>query len=88
MGAVERASFVVLFAGLVGFVLGAAALGYGALVLGFSLLAHAPGGIHSDWTYLVFLGTLVCLGLGGVAGGRGAAHLAKSWGGQTRNHSD
>ena len=79
MDEVKRTSFVVLLAGLMGFMLGAAVFGYTALLIGISFLGHAQGGIHTDRTGLVFIGTLVCLGLGGVAGRKGAVHLAKSW---------
>jgi len=79
MGEVKRTSFLVLLAGLAGFVLGAAVLGYGALGVGMSLLSQAQGGIHSNWTYVVLVGTLVCVGLGGVVGGKWAARLVKPW---------
>jgi hypothetical protein len=78
MGEAKRTSLIVLLAGLVGFVLGAAALGYGALWIGMSLLRYAPGGIHSDWTGLVLLGTLIGIVLGGVAGAKGAIRLTAS----------
>ena len=74
-----RTSLVALLAGLVGFALGAAMLGFAALSIGVSFLGHVQGGIHSDWTLVVLLGTLVCIGLGGVAGARGFIRLAKSW---------
>jgi hypothetical protein len=83
MDEVKRTSLVVLLAGLVGFVLGAAVLGYAALLIGISFLGHVQGGIHSEWTGVVLIGTLVCLGLGGMAGAKGAVRLAKSWHGQT-----
>lgn len=75
MGEVKRRSMAALLAGLVGFALGAATLGSAALSVGLSLLGHARGGIHSDWTLVVLFGTLVCSGLGGVAGAKAAARL-------------
>jgi len=75
----ERTSFAVLLAALVGFAIGAGGLGFAALSVGFSFLAHARGGIHSDWAYAVFLGTLLCSGLGGVLAARAAVGLVKSW---------
>ena len=78
MGKAPRVSIVVLLAGLVGFALGAAVLGFAALVIGFSLLDYAPGGIHSGWTIVVLFGSLICFGLGGVAGARAAVRLVKS----------
>jgi hypothetical protein len=77
-----RTSLVVLLAGVVGFALGAAMLGFAALSIGFSFLRLVPGGIHSDWSIVVLFGILVCLGLGGLAGAKGAVRLAKSWHGQ------
>ena len=74
-----RASMVVLLAALVGFALGAAMLGYAAVVIGFFFLSYAPGGIHSDWTVVVLFGTLICFVLGGVAGATAAVRLVKSW---------
>jgi hypothetical protein len=74
-----RTSLAVLLAGLVGFALGAAMLGFAALWFGILLLGYAPGGIHSGWTPAVFFGALVGFGLGGVAGAMGAVRLAKSW---------
>jgi hypothetical protein len=74
----ERTSLPVLLAGLVGSVAGAAALGYAALWIGVSLLGHASGGIHSDWTLVVLLAILVCAVAGGIAGAKGAARLVKS----------
>jgi hypothetical protein len=79
MGEAKRTSLVVLLAGLLGFALGAAMLGFAALSIGISFLGHAQGGIHSDWTLVVLFGTLVSFGLGGVAGAKGAVRLAKSW---------
>jgi hypothetical protein len=79
MNEVKRTPLIVLLAGLLGFTSGAAILGFAALFLGISLLRFAPGGIHSDWTLLVLAGTLVCAGLGGVAGATASARLAKSW---------
>ncbi|GLR90494.1 hypothetical protein [Bradyrhizobium iriomotense] len=76
---VKRTSLVVLLAGLVGFAVGAAMLGYAALLIGISFLGHVQGGIHSDWTIVVLFGILVCFGLGGVAGAKGAVRRAKSW---------
>jgi hypothetical protein len=58
-----RTSLVVLLAGLLGFALGAALLGFAALSIGISLLGRAKGGIHSDWTLAVLLETMVCIGL-------------------------
>jgi hypothetical protein len=77
-----RTSLVVLLAGLLGFALGAALLGFVALSIGISLLGRAKGGIHSDWTLAVLLETMVCIGLGGVAGAKGAVHLVRSWHGE------
>jgi hypothetical protein len=74
---------VVLLGALVGFALGAAVLGYAALGIGFLFLSHVRGGIHSDWTIVVLFGTLICFGLGGVAGVRVAVRRIKSWRGQT-----
>ena len=74
-----RPSLLVLLAGLVGFAVGAAMLGFAALSVGISFLGHVKGGIHSDWTPAVLLGTLVCFGLGGVAGAKEVVRLAKSW---------
>jgi hypothetical protein len=74
-----RTSLAVLLSSLIGFTLGGAVLAFAALLIGMSLLARANGGIHSDWTLVVFFGTLVCFGLGGVAGAKGAVRLAKSW---------
>jgi hypothetical protein len=79
MGEVKRTSLVVLLAGVVGFALGAAMLGFAGLSIGMSFLGHVQGGIHSDWTLVVLFGTLVSFGLGGVAGAKGAVRLAKSW---------
>jgi hypothetical protein len=79
MGEATRASMVVLLAALVGFALGAAMLGFAALVIGFSFLDYVPGGIHSGWTIVVLFGSLVCFGLGGVAGAIAAVRLVKSW---------
>jgi hypothetical protein len=70
---------IVLLARLVGFTFGAASLGFAALFVGIELLRFAPGGIHSDWTLVVFVATLVCIGLGGVAGAKGAVRLARSF---------
>jgi hypothetical protein len=75
----ERTSFAVFLAALVGFAIGAGALGFVALSFGFSFLGYARGGIHSDWAYAVFLGALVCSGLGGVLAARAAVGLVKSW---------
>jgi hypothetical protein len=77
-----RASMVALLAALVGFALGAVMLGYAALGIGFLFLSHVPAGIHSDWSIVVAFGTLICFGLGGVAGARAAVRLVKSWRGQ------
>ncbi len=79
---VKRTSLIVLLAGLMGFSLGAAILGFAALWIGISFLGHVRGGIHSDWTFVVLLGTLVCFGLGGVAGAKGAVGLVKYWHGK------
>ena len=79
MGEVKRTTLVVLLAGLVGFALGAAMLGFAGLWIGMSFLGYAQGGIHSDWTLVVLCGTLMCFGLGGVAGAKGAVRLTKSW---------
>jgi len=73
-----RTSLAALIAGLVGFALGAATLGFAALSIGISFLGHAQGGIHSDWALVVFLAALVCFGVGGAAGAKGAIRLAKS----------
>jgi len=78
MGEANRTSWVVLAAGVVGFALGAAILGYAALSSGFWLLGHARAGIHSDWALAVPVGALVGFVLGGVAGAKGAVRLAKS----------
>jgi hypothetical protein len=72
-----RTSLVVLLAGLVGCMLGAALLGYAALAVGMSLLGHVQGGIHSDWSLVVLLAILVCAVAGGVAGAKGAVRLVK-----------
>ncbi|TWA97437.1 hypothetical protein [Bradyrhizobium stylosanthis] len=73
-----RTSLAALIAGLVGFALGAATLGFAALWIGISFLGHAPGGIHSDWALVVFSAALVFFGVGGAAGAKGAIRLAKS----------
>lgn len=70
---------IVVLAGLVGFTFGAAILGFAALFVGISLLRFAQGGIHSDWTFVVLVGTLVGIGLGGFAGAKGAVRLVKPW---------
>lgn len=75
----ERTSFVVFLAALVGFAIGASALGFVALSIGFSFLGQVSGGIHSDWTPVVLLGALVCSGLGGVLAARAAVGLVRSW---------
>ena len=72
-------SLAVLLAGLAGFAFGAAMLGFAALSIGFLFLGHVPGGIHSDWSIAVIFGSLLCFGLGGVAGAAGAVRLAKLW---------
>ena len=64
--------------GLLGFALGAATLGFAALWIGISFLGHAQGGIHSDWALVVFFAALVCFGVGGAAGAKGAIRLARS----------
>jgi hypothetical protein len=69
---------VVLLAALVGFALGAAMLGYAVWVIGLLFLLFVPGGIHSDWSVVLF-GVPICFVLGGVAGARAAVHLVKSW---------
>ena len=74
-----RRLLVVLLAGLVGFALGAAVLGFVAWSIGMLFLGIVPGGLHSDWSLLVLFGTLVGFGVGGVAGAIGAIRLAKSW---------
>lgn len=75
-----RTQLVVLLAGLVGFAVGAAMLGFAALSIGILFLGLVPGGIHGgNWTVLVLFGTLVGLGVGGVVGAKGAVRLAKSW---------
>jgi predicted Na+-dependent transporter len=68
-----------LLAALVGFALGAAMLGYAALVIGLLFLSYVPGGIHSGWSMVALFGSLICFGLGGVAGARAAVRLIKSW---------
>jgi hypothetical protein len=73
-----RTSLTVLLAGLAGFALGATMLGFAALSIGMSLLGHAQGGIHSDWTGVVLLATLIGIVSGGVAGAKGAIRLAES----------
>jgi len=73
-----RTSLTVLLSGLAGFALGGAILAFAALLIGMSVLAHADGGIHSDWGLVVFFGTLACFGIGGVTGAKGAVRLAKS----------
>lgn len=75
----KRTSFAAFIAALVGFAIGAGALGFVALSLRFSLLAHPQAGIHSDWAYAVLLGTLLCSGLGGVLAARATVGLVKSW---------
>lgn len=75
---IVRTSLVVLLAGLVGFALGAAMLAFAALSIGISFLGHVQGGIHSDWTLVVLIGTVACFGVGGVAGAKGATRLVKS----------
>ena len=67
-----RTSLVVLLAGLVGFALGAAMLGFAALSIGMSLLGHAQGGIHSDWTLAVLLATLI-----GIVSGSGRGQRSR-----------
>jgi hypothetical protein len=79
MDEVKRIPLMVLLAGLVGFMFGAATLGCAALYVGLSLLRFAPGGIHSEGAEAVLIGTLVCIVLGGVAGAMGATRLVKSW---------
>lgn len=73
-----RTSPPVLLSGFMGFALGGAILAFAELLIGTSLLAHADGGVHSDWTIVVFFGALACFGVGGVAGARGALRLVKS----------
>ena len=75
----EQSSFVLVLASLVGFALGAAMLGYAAWLIGMLFLSHVAAGIHSDWTIVVLFGTLVCFGLGGVAGAVGTLRLVESW---------
>ena len=75
----KQSSLVLLLAGLVGFVLGAAMLGYAAWAIGMFFLSHMPAGIHSDWAIIVIFGTLMSFALGGVAGAAGAMRFAKSW---------
>ena len=60
-----RTSLIVLLAGLMGCLLGAAALGF------------VQGGIHSDWSLVVAFGIPVCAAAGGVAGAKGAVRLVK-----------
>jgi len=79
MEEVKRTPLVVLLAGLAGFALGAAIFGFAALSIGISCLGHVQEGIHSDWTFVVLLGTLACIGVGGVAGSKAAVRLAKGW---------
>jgi hypothetical protein len=79
MDEVKRTPLIVLLAGLVGCMFGSITLGYAALFFGGSFLRFAPGGIHSDWTPVWLFGTLVCIVLGGIAGGKGAIRLIKSW---------
>lgn len=71
-----RTSLVAPLAGLAGFTLGAALLGLPAFWIGISFLGQAQGGIHSDWALLVFLAAMVCSGVGGAAGAKGAVRLA------------
>lgn len=73
-------SLVDLLAGLVGCLLGAATLGFAALSIGMPFLGHVPGGIHSDWTYVVLLAFLMSAVAGGVAGAKGALRFVKSRG--------
>ncbi|MCJ9701053.1 MULTISPECIES: hypothetical protein [unclassified Bradyrhizobium] len=73
-----KTSLVVLLSGLVGFAFGASLLGFAALWIGISFLGHVQGDIHSDWTLLVFLGALLCFGVGGAAGAKAAVRLARS----------
>jgi hypothetical protein len=79
MDEVKRTPLIGLLAASAGFMFGATALGFAALYIGMSLLRFAPGGIHSDWTPVVLIITLVCIVLGGVAGAKGAVRLVKSW---------
>jgi hypothetical protein len=72
-------SLVVLLAGFIGFALGAAMSGFVAASIGMSLLGHAQAGIHSDWTLVVLLGTLIAIILGGVTGAEAAGRLVVSW---------
>jgi hypothetical protein len=72
-----RTSLRELLAGLAGCVAGAAILGYAALAIGMLLLGRVPGGIHSDWSLVVLLATLVCAVAGGIAGAKAAARLVK-----------
>jgi hypothetical protein len=62
-----------------GFAVGSVMRGFVALFVGFSLL---PGGMHSDLFFLVLLGALAGVILGGTAGATGAVRLANSWYGQ------
>jgi len=73
-----KSSLVVLLAGLIGFALGAATLGFAALWIGITLLGHVQGGIHSDWALVVFFAALLCFAAGGTTGAKGAVRLAKS----------
>ena len=73
-----RTSPVAVVAGLVGFIVGATLLGFAALWIGISFLGHVRGGIHSDWALAVLFGGLVCFGVGGAAGAKGAVRLARS----------
>jgi hypothetical protein len=73
-----RTSLFALLAGLTGGIAGAAMLGCAAIWIGMSLLKHAPGGIHSDWTPVVLLAILVCAVTGGVVGAKAANRFVKS----------
>jgi hypothetical protein len=73
-----RTSFTELLLGVTGFLLGGAISAFVAQFIAMSFLARAAGGIHSDWTPVVMLGTLACIVIGGIAGAIGAVRLAKS----------
>jgi len=76
----NRTSWVVRLAGLVGFVLGAAMLGYAGILIGMLALSQAAAGIHSDGALLAILVVPLCSAVGGgVAGAKAAVRLAKFW---------
>ncbi|WP_315750220.1 MULTISPECIES: hypothetical protein [unclassified Bradyrhizobium] len=76
MGKATRAGFIGV-AGVIGFALGAAMLGYAALAIGSFALSFAPGGIHSDWSIVVLLGIVAGVSLGSLLGTWAAVRLVK-----------